>query len=499
MGAFLDARTLPAGTTQSPDLVIIGGGPAGITLAMALAGTRLNILLLESGGMNFDSAAQALYAGSQTGYEPLDGDRLRYLGGGTNHWGGWCRPMDESDFTARDWVPDSGWPFGRSALEPYYPRAQSLVEAGPWAYDRGGSALAAGYGPMLPLGKGGTYTTWFQFSRMRGDVLPTQFGRRYEAELRAQANLTVWLNANVTAIRLAPNGTRVEHLDVATLNGKSFTVRPRHTVLACGAIENARLLLASNDVMKSGVGNANGLVGRYFADNPIPRDVATMIVFGGRLAPYYTNHLSMGRGAILLAAFAPSDSWRKAARVAGSLTTVEQPVELDDIGKAALATTAAALGVDAAPARAYSLGCGMELIPDPDRRVTLSAEKDALGMPRVKLVNAISDEDFARYRRTLAELGRQLLASGAGMLRINCTTRQEWMKNMDWGHHHLGTTRMHEDPRRGVVDADSRVHGLPNLFIAGSGIFPSYGASNPTMNLVALTLRLADHLKQVAA
>jgi choline dehydrogenase-like flavoprotein len=499
MPAFIDARTIPSGTAQAPDLVIIGGGPAGITLAMALADTKLNILLLESGGMHFDAAAQKLYAGSQTGYEPLDGDRLRYLGGGTNHWGGWCRPMDESDFAQRDWVPNSGWPFGRAALEPYYPRAQSLVEAGAWAYDRGGTALAASHGPVMALGKGGLYTSWFQFSKMRGDVLPTQFGHRYEQELRAQANLTVWLNANVTGIRLAANGAAVDHLDVATLDGKSFAIKPRHTVLACGGIENARLLLASNDVMKPGIGNLSDQVGRYFADNPIPRDVATLVVFGGRLAPFYTGNLNMGHGAILRATFAPSDAWRKTARVAGSLTTVEQPVELDAVGKAAVASMAAALDVDASSARAYSLGCGLELIPDPERRVSLSAEKDALGMPRVKLVNTIADEDFARYRRTLAELGRQLLASKAGLLRINCASRQDWMKNMDWGHHHLGTTRMHDDPVRGVVDANCKVHGLPNLYVAGSSVFPSYGASNPTMNLVALTLRLADHLKKVTA
>lgn len=504
MSAFVDARTLPSGTAQTPDLAIIGGGPAGIALAMALADTRLKILLLESGGMNFDPAVQKMYAGQQTGYEPLDGDRLRYLGGGTNHWGGWCRPMDESDFEARDWVPSSGWPFGRAALEPYFPRAQSLVEAGVWAYDQGGNALAASHGPMLQLGKGGIYTTWFQFSKMRGDVLPTQFGHRYEQNLRAQANLTVWLNANVTGIRLAPNAASVDHLDVGTLDpsggaGKQFTIRPRYTVLACGGIENARLLLVSNDVMKPGIGNQADLVGRYFADNPIPRDVATMVVFSGTLAPYYANNRDMGHGTILRAAFTPTDAWRRQARVGGSLTTVEQPVELDDVGKAAVATTAAALGVDASTARAFSLGCGLELIPDPERRVRLSLEKDALGLPRVKLANTVSDEDFARYRTTVAELGRQLLASKAGMLRINCTTREEWMKNMDWGHHHLGTTRMHDDPRRGVVDANARVHGIPNLYVAGSSIFPSYGASNPTMNLIALTLRLADHLKTVMA
>ena len=499
MSAFIDARTIETGTSQSPDLAIIGGGPAGIALAMALADTQFKVLLLESGGMNFDPAVQKMYAGQETGYEPLDADRLRYLGGGTNHWGGWCRPMDASDFMIRDWVPSSGWPFGRETLEPYFPRAQSLVAAGAWAYDRGGDALASSHAPMLPLGKGGIYTTWFQFSKMQGDVLPTQFGHRYADDLRGQANLTVWLNANVTGIRLAANGASVDHLDVATLNGKTFTVKPRYTVLACGGIENARLLLVSNDVMQTGIGNGADLVGRYFADNPIPRDVATMVVFGGKLASYYSDRMDMGHGARLKAAFAPTDDYRGIARIGGSLTTVEQPVDLDDVGKAAVATTAAALGVDAGSARAYSLGCGLELIPDPDRRVTLAPEKDALGLARLKMVNTISDEDFARYRRTLEELGRQLLASKSGMLRINCTTREEWMKNMDWGHHHLGTTRMHDDPRRGVVDSNSRVHGLPNLYVAGSSVFPSYGASNPTMNLIALTLRLADHIKAVMA
>ncbi|HEU0094915.1 MAG TPA: GMC family oxidoreductase, partial [Rhizomicrobium sp.] len=156
-----------------------------------------------------------------------------------------------------------------------------------------------------------------------------------------------------------------------------------------------------------------------------------------------------------------------------------------------------ALGVDASGAKSYSLGCGMELAPDPDRRLTLTGEKDALGLPRLKLNMFIADSDFARYRQTLTEMGRQLLASRTGMLRLNFDRPEEWQKTMDWGHHHLGTTRMHDDPRQGVVDADSTVHGIANLFVAGSSVFPSYSASNPTLNLIALTLRLADHLKKV--
>jgi len=162
-----------------------------------------------------------------------------------------------------------------------------------------------------------------------------------------------------------------------------------------------------------------------------------------------------------------------------------------------VATTAAALGVDASGARAYSLGCGLELIPDPDRRLVLTGEKDALGMPRLKLNMHIADRDFALYQRTLVELGRQLLAAKAGLLRINKHSRADWMATMDWGHHHIGTTRMGHDSKTSVVDANLRVHGVGNLFVTGSSTFPTYGASNPTLNLIAVTLRLGDHLKTV--
>jgi choline dehydrogenase-like flavoprotein len=498
--ALIDARSLPDATVLTPDLAIIGGGPAGIALALALANSKLNIVLLESGGMDFDPKVQNMYAGSETGvrYTALDAGRLRFLGGSSNHWGGWCRPMDEIDFEARDWTPHSGWPITRKALEAYYPRAQELVEAGAWMYDKSDATMAA-MAPLMPLGAGGVYTSWFQFSKTRDSVLPTYFGHRYEQDLRAARNVAPYTHANVTGIRLAVNGRSVDHLDVATLNGKHFTVKPRRVVLACGGMENVRLLLASNDVMAVGVGNQNDLVGRFFADNPTPRDVATLVVFGGALPSYYGTTATISDGTILRAAFAPTPAWRRKASVTSSLTTVEDAVELDETGRAAVITTALALGVDASGARAYSLGCGMELQPDPDRRLTLTQEKDALGLPRLKLDMRIADSDFSLYRRTLSEFGRQLLASRTGMLRLNFDKPGEWMKTMDWGNHHLGTTRMSDDPRRGVVDADCKVHAVDNLYIAGSSIFPTYSASNPTLNLLALTLRLGDHLKKVMA
>jgi choline dehydrogenase-like flavoprotein len=517
--AFIDARSLPEGTVLTPDLAIIGAGPAGISLALALADTPYSVILLESGGMEFEAKIQALYKGAETGdpYVPLDLCRLRYMGGSSNHWGGYCRPLDAIDFEARSWVPHSGWPFGIDALRPYFARAQSLVEAGSWNYDTTEQHLGSSDGKALPLGRGGVYTSWFQFSNTRDDMHPTYFGHRYGADLKGARRVTTYLHASVTSLKLSDDAARIEALQViapdqAGAPGRHFQVKPRFTVIAGGAIENARLLLASNDVMKTGVGNQNDLVGRFFADHPIPRDVATLVLFAGAVpAFYFSTHdpinstFPLADGTLVRAAFSPSAAYAKAENVVGSLTTVEGPVGLDAAATAAVVTTAQALNVDASQAHAYTLGCGMELMPDPERRLTLTGECDALGMPRLNLNVRISDADFALYRKTLEELGRQLLAAKTGMLRLNYHSREGWMEGMTkqnqvgWGNHHLGTTRMSADAKTGVVDADSKVHGVANLYVAGSSVFPTYGSSNPTLNLVALTLRLADHLKQAMA
>jgi choline dehydrogenase-like flavoprotein len=493
--AFLDARSVPAGSTIDTDLAIIGGGPAGISLALALAGTPIRMLLLESGGLRFDGATQSLYAGQESGvsYVPLETTRLRYLGGCSNHWGGWCRPLDPVDFETRSWFPHSGWPFARKEIEPYFARAQSLVEAGPFIYDDPAKWTEA-LGAPIPLGAGGLYTTYFQFSKQRGNILPTHFGERYADDLKGIGTLDTILHANVTGLRLSPDARRLERLDVATLAGNRFSVTPKLAVLATGGIETPRLLLASNDVMPQGVGNGHDLVGRFFADHPIPGQTATLVVFDGRIAPYY-QLIQAANDTNFRAAFAPRDDFRRERGVPGSLATVEGEVQLDGVGRAALAETASAFGVDASAMRAFTLGCGMELAPDPDRRLTLTSERDALDMPRLKLDMRIADDDFLHYRNTLKELGRQLLASRTGMIRLLHKSRAEWLSVMDWGNHHMGTARMHADPRSGVVDANSKVHGVSNLFVAGSAVFPTYGASNPTLNFLALVLRLADHLK----
>jgi choline dehydrogenase-like flavoprotein len=263
MTMFTDARTIPAGTTLTADVCTVGAGAAGISIARELAHSPLDVCLLESGGLEYDLDTQQLYRGRSVGfpYFPLEIARLRFFGGTTNHWGGASRPLDDSDFEARDWVPHSGWPFRREALDPYYRRAHGVLELGPYAYDAGSWTTDE----RRPLR--------FEGESLRSAVLqqspPTRLGQVYREELRRARNIRTCLNANLLEIETAPTGGPVTRLRVASLERNEFYVEARAYVLATGGIENPRLLLLSRRADPAGLGNEHDLVGRFCMDHPI--------------------------------------------------------------------------------------------------------------------------------------------------------------------------------------------------------------------------------------
>ena len=158
---LVDARTVPANKVIETDVCIVGAGAAGITLAREFIGKPFRVCLLESGGFDFEESTQDLYRGNNAGFHvPLSVARLRYFGGSTNHWGSYCRPLDEIDFETRDWVPHSGWPFKKSELDPYYDRAQSICQLGPYRYDPQFWQTQAG--APLPLAGDRVVTSIFQ-------------------------------------------------------------------------------------------------------------------------------------------------------------------------------------------------------------------------------------------------------------------------------------------------------------------------------------------------
>ncbi|HEX6569707.1 MAG TPA: FAD-dependent oxidoreductase, partial [Acidimicrobiales bacterium] len=255
-----DARRFPDGVVLDYDVCIVGTGAAGATAALTLAGRGLRIAVLEGGGLVPDDVTTAFTEIESTGNHVDRASRERWLGGTTNTWTGGKTTLDDVDLRARSWVPDSGWPLDRDHLRRCYERAAALLDRpGPATYD--GPAATPGDG--FRFDGDGLRTLVFH-----EDARPLRFGELLRERLRPGDGVDVITLANVTEVRLDEAGERVDGVDVATLNGHRFRVRARAVVLACGAIENARLLLASRSRRPAGLGNGHDVVGRYYQDHP---------------------------------------------------------------------------------------------------------------------------------------------------------------------------------------------------------------------------------------
>ena len=507
---FTDARELSDGSGVEADLAIIGGGVAGITLARSLAGARTRVCIVEAGGLEHDPAVQSLYEGDSTGIDySTSRTRLRFFGGSSNHWGGYCRPLDAIDFEARDWVPHSGWPFDIGELAPWYGPASRIVEIAPGRFDDPAywqrmtdETLPAQASDRMRL-------QFVHFSP------PTRFGSRYREDLQAAGNIEVLLNANVTRIAATQDGGSVRELQVRTLTGRHHSVRARRYVLAAGGLENARILLLSSDVAKAGLGNDNDLVGRFFMEHVHVSGFGDVVIAQpGRLpAIFYQRVRAEGRMA--QAAFNPATSFLRRERLlnatfmigmAGSYRHDTQPDTGDtrsrthmDMLRAARPLLAEDDGSDAGNSPQnlgawLGMGGSCEQAPNPDSRVSLSERRDALGLPRISLDWRLTEQDRQSFYRHLHSLALEFGALGIGRMRELVPDRDNWPQPVGGGSHHMGTTRMHDNPRHGVVNRNCRVHGISNLYVAGSSVFPTSGVSNPTLTIVALTLRLANHL-----
>jgi choline dehydrogenase-like flavoprotein len=511
---FIDATTLADNTTIKSDICIVGAGAAGITLARDLAGSYRRIAVIESGGFDFTPEIQQLYGGEIIGerFTPLDADRLRYFGGSTNHWSGSCRPIDAIDF--------EGWPFERTALENYYRQAQKILQLGLFSY--GSQDWITDQARPIDFGSAARLQTV-----VSQNSPPTRFGTVYRQDLQAAPNVSVYLNANLINIETNDTASEVSGLRLACLTGRRFRAHARHYVLATGGIENPRLLLNADHVQKQGLGNGFDLVGRYFMDHAFVNDVAA-IVFTDPHANLGFYDIHSVRGQRVQGCLVPTPELRRAEGLpafALGITPGNPPStdfakqSLDTVYRTLLAghvpdhlafhvsnilrgvelrTTQLYYAITRTAPDNYTANYIVGPTPDPQSRVTLSDTVDAIGLRRVKLDWRLRSDFGDTIRRALEILAQELGRKDLGRLRINPgTTGLEATKNVINAHHHMGTTRMHTDPRQGVVDADCRVHGIANLFIAGSSVFPTYGFDDPTMTIVALALRLSEHLKSL--
>jgi choline dehydrogenase-like flavoprotein len=496
---FIDGRTLPSGTVIETDIAIIGAGAAGITLARELRDSGREIALIESGSLELEADTQALYEGQSGAVEyPLAESRLRYFGGTTNHWGGWCRPLLPIDFEGRAALAIPAWPLSRAELEPYYRRAQPICQLGAFDFDDPAPWQARmGLAPMQLPGDE-IVTRFFIYSP------PTRFGEAYREDVAKAANVRTYLSSNVLAILPNAEASRIERLKVATLGGNGFEIRPKLCILATGGIENARLLLASNSVQTAGLGNGNDLVGRYFMEHvTAPGDVAAIAMADETRIPYYYVHTPDVDQASMRAILMPSEDYLRRTNGLGVSLSIyaahkpgaEPKADAKQLEPAVIAMLRSLGGSAETTGMIYGVACALEPVPSADNRVTLTEDRDALGLPKLRLTWRPTRIERDALTNNLGALARAFGGYG-GAVKLLLPEGTDWVDDeIGWGNHHMGTTRMADDPKRGVVDANGRVHGIGNLLVAGSSVFPSCGPVNPTFTIVALALRMADHIK----
>jgi choline dehydrogenase-like flavoprotein len=522
---FIDARSVPTGTVIDTEVCIVGGGAAGITLAREFINASFRVILIESGGAEMEQATQDLYSGSDIGrpYDMFPVSRLRYFGGTTNHWGRvWCDMPSSVDFEAREGVPYSGWPFSLSYLEPWYRRAESVLKLGPHGYAPSDWGIAPGNIPEPFRGP--------HFAcKVLQQAPATRFGPEYRPELRQAQNLRVYLYANALRFDSSENGGAAQQLNVGVLpDGRRFTVRARIYILAAGGIENARLLLLSENEAGTGVGNEHDLVGRFFmlhleysGGAIVLTDPYADLTFqtGEDGAQYdwlngtrrFVSYISISdetKRQLNL----PNMRWRFQYPRPSEVDALMRLIQRSGHGADILHDLAAVIkefpGIATytarrmvygrnkprAPMASIPLNCTSEQMPNPDSRIGLGKDLDVFGLRKVVVDWRLAAEDLRGMTTGRRMLGAELGRCGFGQLRFP-EDDSEWPSDMRGDQHHMGTTRMHRDANMGVVDENCRVHGAANLYVAGSSVFPTGGTFNPTLTIVALALRLADHVK----
>lgn len=546
----VDAGSIAHGACLWADVCVVGAGAAGISLALSLSGQGLRVVLLESGRLRGHAPTQALYAGEVANerlHSPADKYRQRRMGGSTAIWGGRCVPFDPIDFESRPQVPGSGWPLSYEDLLPFYPQANALSEAGRFSYDAE-DALGPGAAPMIR----GFDSSLVHTNSLERFSCPTDFGRRYARRLQLARDVQVILGANCTAVRLAPGGQTVDELEVKTLAGARFRVAVRCAVLALGGLETARLLLASRDVARAGIGNEHDVVGRYYmchlagnVGSLTFNGATTDVRHGYEITPegiYCRRRLSIAAGeqrrrglanAVARLHFPRISDPRHGNGVlsglflARGLISYEYGTRLRDGATATPSLyarhlwnvitdpvdTTAFLGhwlvrrtlvhrkfpsvILRNRTNRFSLEVHGEQIPNPDSRVSLASRTDALGMPQLRIDWRYSRDDIESIRRSLDLMAGEFERSGVGRLEFSQEMlEQDLLRFGAYGGHHIGTTRMGTDVRKSVVDPDCRVHSVDNLYVAGSAVFPTSSQANPTLTLIALSLRLGQHLRE---
>ncbi|MEP4077625.1 FAD-dependent oxidoreductase [Haloferula sp.] len=547
-----DALNIPSGTRLECGIVIIGSGAAGMPIACELQAAGKDVILLESGGLKTEHETQNLAKGEvcdPSSHGPLDQYRKRIFGGTTTAWGGRCAPFDVIDFEKRDYVPGSGWPIDRGDLDPFYKRSHDYTLTGDYDYSVS-SALKDGNNATIPgLGD----QTWSQDGLWRFS-LPADFAAEFGDGVRNSDNVRVILHANALKLCTDPHGERIESVEAASLNGNRFTIAAKVVIVAAGGLESTRLLMVSDDVHRKGLGNEHDQLGRHYLSH-ISGDLGEVrfqprdrpVIWQYQMAKdgvYVKRNLRVNEeiqrreGLLNFRAILTHPPFANAEHGSGVLSSVylvkrffrgqippEYSKELAAAGyhhvpqhlrnavlglpglirfgshwflKRTLARRKYPSVSLKSRSNSYTIHFDAEQSPDPESRVTLGESRDRFGMRQLVADWRWHDRDvdsIVRYHRMLRD---EIEGSGVGRLSLeNEAVPDVVREGFAVGSHHIGTTRMADDPRHGVVDRNAQVHGVEGLFVAAPSVFPTASYANPVLTITAVALRLADHVKRL--
>lgn len=511
--------------TISADICIVGAGVAGLTIAREFLGSNVSILILESGGKKDESRIQRLYESDVVGlpHEGVHNGRFRVYGGSSTRWGAQLMTFEQNDLDARAHVSGEAWPVNLHEIQQYYRRAEDVLSMNALSYEED---LWSDLG-VDPLGFD-RQKLKYRFSKWAG-FNNRNLAKSIGVDCASARNVTTLLHANLLEIVPSENGAAVECLKVGSLSGRKATISATRYVICCGAIETARVLLASDKMIPSGVGNDNDLVGRYFQDHISVRaatlDPSDRARFTATFDPFMRGNTMHSCKVVMteemqkekrclnvmghvVYGFTEESGLYELRKILRAVQSKRNPIPSplgawrilrysSDIFRMVFGQFLARRRLSPRFAKCH-LDIECEQLPSRDSRVMLSREKDELGMPKTMLDWRITDLEKHTVREYLHIFRSEWDRLGLGKAKWEASIfddGDEWLGVCRDTYHHAGTARMGLSPADGVVDRDLKVFGFSNLYIGSTSVFPTSSCANPTLTMMALCVRLSDHLK----
>ncbi|MDB5223205.1 MAG: family oxidoreductase [Chitinophagaceae bacterium] len=507
---------------MSADICIVGSGAAGMAAAFELTKTKLKVLILESGDIKYNDDTQSLYNSEIVGhsFNGAHEGRFRTLGGSTTKWGGQALPLTEFDFIKRSWVSYSGWPINYTDIIPYYKKATDYLLVDNYNF-------TDDLFDKLKISPPGFDKSLINYHLSKWSPVPN-LRKIYLPIIKKSKNVTLIKNANLIKINLGEKLNNVSDFKFVTINKcNKLTVTAANYILATGGIEVARILLSNQHQLRCGIGNEEDLVGRFLQDHPVahigvlktenPRQIQKLFNVhfykGKKYSVRFSLSSSVQQSLQLLNASAAINFNFNKNSVFNNLSYLKTAIR--DKEKRRLLSYNIIEVIKKSPSLTlpiyyylfknrivkpntdFNISIMTEQEPDPESRIQLSTQKDSLGIPKSKItwkvnasvwktVNAFAH--IIKEQFHISELGNVLISEN-----INLDI-PHWEDFISDQYHHIGTTRMDNSSKYGVVDKHCRIHNINNLYIASSSVFPTSGHSNPTLTLIALTFRIIDKI-----